>query len=125
MRLWKTRATVPLLALSLATGSVIALPAASAAAASCAEFSFTNPYLGFAMDIPRATLSEGSSGPCVTILQQDLNYMINARLKVDSAFGPKTLTAVKTYQRRNLGCTRGVDGTAGHYTMSCLIAGSG
>jgi Putative peptidoglycan binding domain len=125
VRLWKTSAMVSLLALPLAAGSVIALPAASAAAASCAEFSFTNPYLGFPMEVPTATLSEGSTGPCVTILQQDLNYMIRARLKVDSAFGPKTLTAVETFQRRNLGCTRGVDGTAGHYTMSCLIAGSG
>jgi hypothetical protein len=47
---------------ALAAGSVIALPAASAAAASCAEFSFTNPYLGFAMEIPTATLREGSTG---------------------------------------------------------------
>jgi hypothetical protein len=125
VRLWKTSAMVSLLALPLAAGSVIALPAASAAAASCAEFSFTNPYLGFAMEIPTATLSEGSAGPCVTILQQDLNYKIRAGLKVDGQFGPKTLAAVETYQGRNRACTRGVDGIAGHYTMSCLIASSG
>jgi hypothetical protein len=125
VRLWKTSAMVPLLALPLAAGSIIALPAASAAAASCAEFSFTNPYLGFPMEIPTATLSDGSTGPCVTILQQDLNYMIRARLKVDGSFGPKTLAAVKTFQGKNLRCTRGADGIAGHYTMSCLIAGSG
>ncbi len=125
MRLWKTSAMVSLLALPLAAGSVIALPAASAAAASCAEFSFTNPYLGFPMEVPTATLSEGSTGPCVTILQQDLNYTIKAHLKVDSNFGPNTLAAVKTFQGKNLGCTRGADGIAGHYTMSCLIASSG
>lgn len=125
MRLWKTSAMVPLLALSLAAGSVIALPAASAAAASCAEFSFTNPYLRFPMEIPTATLSEGSTGPCVTILQQDLNFTIRAGLKEDGQFGPKTLAGVETYQGKNRACTRGVDGIAGHYTMSCLIASSG
>jgi putative peptidoglycan binding protein len=126
VRFWKTSAMVPLLALPLAAGSVIALPAAaSAAAASCAEFSFTNPYLGFPMEVPTATLSEGSTGPCVTILQQDLNFVIKAHLKVDGAFGSKTLAAVETFQGKNLGCTRGADGIAGHYTMSCLIAGSG
>lgn len=126
MRFWKTRVMVPLLALPLATGAVVALPAAApASAASCAEISFTNPYLGFAMQVPAATLSQGSTGPCVVILQQDLNFVIHSGLNVDGIFGPKTLSAVETFQGRNLGCTRGVDGIAGHYTMSCLAAGSG
>jgi peptidoglycan hydrolase-like protein with peptidoglycan-binding domain len=116
---------VPLLALPLVAGSVTALPAASAAAASCAEFSYTNPYLGFQTDIPTASLSEGSTGPCVVMLQQDLNSEINSGLSVDGDFGPKTLAAVQSFQRQDLPCTRGVDGIAGHYTMSCLVAGSG
>lgn len=124
MRLWKISTIVPLLALPLATGAVIALPAA-ASAASCATVSFTNPYLGFADDVPAATLGEGSAGSCVVMLQQDLNFTINAKLKVDGAFGPNTLAAVKSYQARNLGCTGGADGLAGHYTMSCLVASSG
>jgi peptidoglycan hydrolase-like protein with peptidoglycan-binding domain len=90
-----------------------------------AEGSFTNPYLGFAMEVPAATLSQGSTGPCVVMLQQDLNFVIHSGLKVDGDFGPKTLSAVETYQGENRGCTRGVDGIAGHYTMSCLAAGSG
>jgi len=115
-----------LLALPLATGVVIALPTASSAVAdSCAQYSFTNPHLGFATVIPKATLSYGSKGPCVVILQQDLNYMIRAGLKVDGVFGSKTQGAVETYQGRKPGCTGGVDGIAGHYTMSCLAAGSG
>jgi hypothetical protein len=51
--------------------------------------------------------------------------VIHSGLKVDGNFGPKTLSAVETYQGGNLGCTRGVDGITGHYTMSCLAAGSG
>ena len=69
MRFWKIRVMVPLLALPLATGAVAALPAAPASAASCAEISFTNPYLGFAMEVPAANLSQGSTGPCVVMLQ--------------------------------------------------------
>lgn len=126
MRFWKTRVMVPLLALPLATGAAVALPAAApAAAASCSEMSFTNPYLGFAMEVPVSSLSQGSTGPCVVMLQQDLNFVIHSGLKVDGDFGPKTLGAVETFQGKNLGCTRGVDGIAGHYTMSCLAAGSG
>jgi hypothetical protein len=126
VRLWKMGVMVPLLALPLATGAVTALPtAASAAVVSCPEYWFTNPYLGFRTEIPTATLSYGSTGPCVVILQQDLNFVIHAGLKVDGDFGPKTLAAVETFQGRNLACTRGVDGIAGHYTMSCLVAGSG
>jgi peptidoglycan hydrolase-like protein with peptidoglycan-binding domain len=59
------------------------------------------------------------------MLQQDLNFVIVFGLKVDGDFGPKTFSAVETYQGENRGCTRGVDGIAGHYTMSCLAAGSG
>jgi hypothetical protein len=126
VRLWKSGAMVSLLALPLAASTVIALPtAASATAASCAQYSFRNPYLGFSTVIPTATLANGSSGPCVVILQQDLNFVIRANLAVDGRFGPKTFAAVETYQGKNLACTRGVDGIAGHYTMSCLVASSG
>jgi peptidoglycan hydrolase-like protein with peptidoglycan-binding domain len=126
VRLWKISAIVPLLALSLATGTAIALPtAASATTASCALFSFTNPYIGSPTDVPTVTLSEWATGPCVVMLQEDLNFVIKAGLKQDGIFGPKTLAAVKTYQGMYSGCTGGVDGIAGHYTMSCLVEGSG
>ena len=126
MRLWKNSVVVPLLALPLATGTVIALPAATpAAAVSCAQYSFTNPYLGFATVIPKAIMSYGSTGPCVVLLQQDLNFVIKAGLKVDGKFGSNTQGAVETFQGQKPGCTGGVDGIAGKYTMSCLVAGSG
>jgi peptidoglycan hydrolase-like protein with peptidoglycan-binding domain len=117
---------VPLLAAALATGTVTALSAAApAAAASCTEYSFTNPNIGFATVIPKSQMSEGSTGPCVALLQDYLNLAINSNLAVDSQFGPKTLAAVKSYQGENLACTGGADGIAGPYTMSCLVAGSG
>jgi hypothetical protein len=126
VRLLKTRAVMPLLALALATGTVTALsPAAPAAAADCPQISFTNPYVGFAVTVPTPTLALGSTGPCVAELQDYLNLAINANLAVDSDFGPKTKAAVEAYQSQNNACARGVDGMAGHYTMSCLIAGSG
>ncbi|HEV2373214.1 MAG TPA: peptidoglycan-binding protein [Streptosporangiaceae bacterium] len=129
MRLKKTGVIAALLALLLATGTAITLSTTASAAAgpapSCAQFWWTNPYLGFPTLIPTANLSYGSSGPCVKILQQDLNFVINARLRVDGQFGPKTLTAVETFQGKELACTGGVDGIAGHHTMSCLVAGSG
>jgi hypothetical protein len=110
----------PLLALPLAAGSVIALPAASAAAASCAQMNFTNPYWGYSWPVPTATLSDGSNGPCVVLLQQDLNFVLKEHLSQDGKFGPNTLEAVEDYQGNIPACTRGVDGIAGHYTMSCL-----
>ncbi len=125
MRLWKNSAIVPLLALPLAAGAVIALPTAPASAASCATMSFTNPYIGYPADVPAAALSQGSAGPCVVMLQQDLNFEIGAKLQQDGIFGPATLAAVRSYQQKNLACTGGVDGIAGHYTMSCLVASSG
>ena len=122
----KTRAMAPLLAAALATGTVTALSAAAPAAAeSCAEYSFTNPAVGFAVTIPRPTLSYGSTGPCVALLQEYLNLAISSNLTIDSQFGSKTQAAVEKYQGENVSCTRGVDGIAGPYTMSCLVAGSG
>jgi hypothetical protein len=117
---------VPLLALPLVTGMAVALPeAASAATATCVQYAWTNPNLGFSTVIPKAEMSYGSTGPCVVILQQDLNFVDNAGLKVDGKFGTATQGAVETFQGSEPGCTGGVDGIAGKYTMSCLVAGSG
>lgn len=120
MRLWKISAMIPLLVLPLAAGPAIALPATPAAASSCAEFTFTNPNIGFPTQIPTSSLSEGSTGPCVAMLQQDLNIVDGANLAVDGQFGPHTLGAVEVYQENNAPCTGGADGIAGPYTMSCL-----
>ena len=127
MRFWKTSVMVPLLALPLVTGAAVALPgAASAATATCAQYSWTNPNLGFATLIPKAVMSYGSTGPCVVLLQQELNFADKAGLQTDGQFGSLTQKAVETFQGSEPGCTGGVDGIAGKYTMSCLdVAGSG
>jgi peptidoglycan DL-endopeptidase CwlO len=125
VRRWKTAAIVPLLALPLAAGSVATLSTAPAAAASCAMKSFTNPAIGSPMPVPVNTLGEGSTGPCVTLLQEDLNFVLGAGLAQDGIFGSHTLSAVKTFQSEHQACTRGVDGLAGPYTMSCLAVMSG
>jgi peptidoglycan DL-endopeptidase CwlO len=125
VRRWKIAAMAPLLALPLAAGSVVTLTAAPAAAASCAMKSFTNPAIGEAMPVPVNTLAEGSSGPCVTLLQEDLNFVLNAGLAQDGIFGSHTLSAVKTFQSEQRSCTGGVDGIAGPLTMSCLAVMSG
>jgi len=44
------------------------------------------------------SLSSGSKGECVTLLQKSLNTVIFARLAVDGQFGPATQTAVKDFQ---------------------------
>lgn len=123
MRLPKISVLAPVLALPFAVGAVTALPTA-ADAASCSTISYTNPYLGFPVPVPAAMLSSGSTGPCVVILQQELNSTINAKLSVDGIFGAKTLSAVRTYQSEDPSCTGGTDGIAGHNTMSCLQVSS-
>jgi hypothetical protein len=128
MRSPKTRAATSLLAAVLPAGAVIALPAAASAAprvviaATCPMYNFTNPYIGIPTEIPRPELSYGSTGPCVVILQTELDQVNNAGLKVDGDFGPLTQRAVENYQGENKPCTGGVDGIAGPLTMSCLRA---
>ena len=103
-----------------------ALWAASVQACAQTNLPYRNPpHVGYATVIPKATMSYGSTGPCVVLLQQDLNFVIKAGLKVDGKFGSNTQGAVETFQGKKPGCTGGVDGIAGKYTMSCLVAGSG
>ncbi|HEV2372099.1 MAG TPA: peptidoglycan-binding domain-containing protein [Streptosporangiaceae bacterium] len=126
MRLWKASSMVFMLVAPFAAGAVTAFPAAASAdASSCYSYSFTNPYIGYPVGVPSASLAEGSTGDCVVILQQALNGVDHANLVPDGDFGPKTLTAVENYQAQHRGCTGGVDGIAGPYTMSCLIGGTG
>ncbi|WP_405974850.1 amidase domain-containing protein [Streptomyces sp. NBC_00988] len=70
------------------------------------------------------TLSSGSTGGCVTRLQQDLDRLNGANLAADGKFGPKTRQAVIDFQR-NYGLTR--DGAVGEKTAQTLsnLAGHG
>ena len=126
MRLWKASPIAFMLVVPFAAGAVTAFPsAASADSSSCYSYSFTNPYIGHPVGVPSTQLAEGSTGVCVSYLQQDLDEVDHADLTVDGDFGPKTFAAVKNFQAQNSSCTGGADGIAGPYTMSCLIAGSG
>lgn len=64
------------------------------------------------------TLSEGSTGPAVTLLQRDLN-ITGAHLKVDGDFGPDTEAAVRHFQSVS-GLT--VDGVVGPDTWGELLS---
>src|SRR3954451_20625382 len=62
------------------------------------------------------TLQEGSSGICVTQLQQRLNQL-GANLVVDGQFGPATKNAVLAFQGRE---RIGFDGIVSSQTQSYL-----
>ena len=115
-----------MLVVPFAAGAVAAFPtAASADDSSCNTYSFYNSYLHKTVDVPSGTLVEGSTGACVADLQQGLYDIGYKSLAIDGQFGPMTRAAVVSFQEQNLGCTGGADGEAGHYTMSCLIGGTG
>jgi len=61
----------------------------------------------------------GSHDACVEILQQELNEAYNAGLATDGCFGRNALKRVRNFQE-DFGCAGGVDGIAGHDTVSCL-----
>lgn len=50
--------------------------------------------------LAKATLRRGDEGLQVKYLQQDLNYVMNAKLKVDSDFGIATFKALKKFQEK-------------------------
>jgi Putative peptidoglycan binding domain/CHAP domain len=64
------------------------------------------------------TLREGSAGVPVKRLQQGLNAIRNAKLVTDGRFGPKTLAAVKAYQKAE---KIAVDGRVGPTTQRHLF----
>jgi uncharacterized membrane protein YgcG len=64
-------------------------------------------------------LKQGMTGPCITILQRDLNLVgFSPALTVDSSFGPLTLKAVKWFQA---GHGLSVDGIVGPQTKTTLL----
>jgi len=63
-------------------------------------------------------LEEGSTGPCVVVLQRRLNQLIGAGLATDGIFGPLTQAAVRTFQAQQ-GIT--VDGIVGPVTWAHLV----
>ncbi len=91
----------------LAVGLTMAAPSSAAVAAPQALCS--------------STLQEGSTGSCVTALQQRLNQL-GAGLSVDGDFGPGTKNAVLAFQGRS---RIGFDGVVGSDTRSHLNSPGG
>lgn len=72
------------------------------------------------MEMSVPILLKGAKGEPVEALQALLNLRANAKLDVDSSFGPSTDKAVKNYQKAE-GLT--VDGSVGAATWTKLIGG--
>jgi peptidoglycan hydrolase-like protein with peptidoglycan-binding domain len=72
------------------------------------------------------TVRQGSVGPAVRAVQDQINFRNNKdgrTLAVDGIFGPKTATAVKTFQRAMSAEVTGfaVDGIVGPQTWQALV----
>lgn len=67
----------------------------------------TFPSLGL-----KGYLKQGDKGTNVKRLQEFLNWCINAKLSVDGSFGPATLAAVKSYQKKYILTVDGFFGPA-------------
>lgn len=65
-----------------------------------ASTSIPKAYTGTFPTLPaKGSLRKGDKGTEVKYLQSFLNWCINAGLEIDGSFGPKTLAAVKAYQK--------------------------
>ena len=74
---------------------------------------------GYTGRFPNETLKSGSKGTQVKYLQQFLNWYGNYKLATDGIFGPKTLAAVKSFQKKE-GLV--VDGIVGIKTRNKMQA---
>ena len=102
-------AVVLLIAIVIAMTCIDILPGAPAAAAG---------FSGGKGQCP--TLRIGSSGPCVAMLQRQLDSEdVSPHLEIDGHFGLRTREALENYQRR-MGIS--VDGMAGPQTVRALNA---
>jgi hypothetical protein len=81
----------------------------------------TNSSKSIAPDAAKPTLKKGSSGAQVTLLQHDLNYVMNSGISVDGSFGAKTETALKAFQKK-YGLTQdGIYGNASYKKIKSLL----
>ena len=72
-------------------------------------------------DVAKPVLRQGSKGTQVNLLQQDLNFVINAKLMLDGQFGPLTRQALVKFQRANNLVPDGIYGPLSYAAMRrCL-----
>lgn len=67
--------------------------------------------------VARPTLRQGSKGIQVKYLQQDLNYLYNAKLLVDGIFGSATARVLKQFQKDNKISSDGIYGNTSYKKM--------
>lgn len=68
------------------------------------------------------TVKQGSTGTNARNLQSDLNYIMNAGLEVDGKFGPKSVAALKSWQKKYGLTADGCYGPASYKKMKELLA---
>lgn len=73
-------------------------------------------------NIALPTLRKGSKGIQVKYLQQNLNHILNANLKVDGELGGATANAIKQFQDKYKLCVDGVYGKASYSKMVSLLS---
>lgn len=106
-RVARACAALALAVSTIAVGAAVAPPPAEAAAYPCSV---------------NQTLRYGQVNSCVRSLQIYLNGYINAKLAVDSSFGPATRAAVRNFQSR---AKIQVDGIVGPQTRNAICARTG
>lgn len=74
----------------------------------------TTDYKG---KLPKKKVKEGDTGSDVKRAQEFLNWSLDAKLKVDGEYGPKTVKACKKFQKRY-----GVEGNGGFGWRTKMIA---
>lgn len=73
--------------------------------------------------IAKPTLKVGSKGTQVNYLQQDLNFLMNAKLETDGHFGQLTKNAVMAYQKKYNLVVDGVYGPKSYNKMRSILEG--
>ena len=71
--------------------------------------------------VAQPTIKKGSKGQQVKYLQHDLNYILGTKLTVDGEFGPKSVEALKQFQKKYKLTVDGVYGTNSYNKMKSLL----
>lgn len=88
--------------------------------ANIAGASYT-PKTEYKGSLPKNIVRSGSKGADVTAVQTFLNWGINANLVVDAIAGPKTVAAIKTFQKQNKLTVDGIFGAKTKTAAQALI----
>lgn len=115
----------------IAVGAIVAIPGtASAAAPTCAEWTYFTTGTGYHVGLPSTTaggaetnciLGVGSQGPGVFVLQDALRRCYGQKIPWDAIYGIKTRDAVKNVQRFHKFKEEDIDGEYGSQTRAAMV----